>query len=480
MTRADDVPNGNPVIVIGYGVWQRLFGGRADIVGQSIITDGQLRTVIGVMSAGVVYPGRAEAWVPLAMPANASPSNFLRLIGRMKPGVSLPQATDDLKAVTAGFNKQHGLNRGVIVYALLDFLSQDNRQMLLVLQGAVLLVLLVACANVANMLLARSVARRRELSIRAALGAGPGRLLRQMLTESLLLSVGPLARASCWRAGCCGCSSRWRRPGFPASRRSRSTTTSHVHRRRRRADRSGVRRRTGAPRLPARCEGRAARRRNSGASTGGARGASRLLVVAEIAVAIVLVIGAALMVKSLIVLQAQDMGFRPDGLLTFQLNLPAAKYNAAASRRLMARAAADLRAVPGVKAVGAINLVPLQPGGFNGRFSIAGRPPLGSADRAPVVEFRMVLPGYFEAMNIPVRRGADFTDRDSGSSAPVVIINETMAKQFWPNENPIGARVQLALDPATVVRDVVGIVGDVRSNALSRPAVPERSVARRR
>jgi putative ABC transport system permease protein len=106
-------------------------------------------------------------------------------------------------------------------------------------------------------------------------------------------------------------------------------------------------------------------------------------------------------------------------------------------------------------------------------FSIAGRPPLGSADRAPVVEFRMVLPGYFEAMNIPVRRGADFTDRDSGSSAPVVIINETMAKQFWPNENPIGARVQLALDPATVVRDVVGIVGDVRSNALSRPAVPE-------
>jgi putative ABC transport system permease protein len=473
MTREDDVPNGHLVIVIGYTVWQRIFGGRTDIVGQTIIGDGQLRTIVGVMPAGFNYPGRAEAWVPLAMPANAGQDNFLRLIGRMKPGVSLPQATGDLKAVTAGFNRENGLNRGIIAYALHDFLSRNNRQMLLVLQGAVLIVLLVACANVANMLLARSVARRRELSIRAAIGAGPGRLLRQLLTESLLLSVvaagvGVLLASWLLRLFLALAPAGFAGVQTIAIDNSVLSFTVIV------AVLAGVMFGVAPARRGFRLDASDGLRDGArGGSSGGARGASRLLVVAEIALATVLAIGAALMVKSLAMLQAQDAGFRADGLLTFQLNLPAARYDDDASRRVLARAATELRAVPGVKAVGAINWVPLQQFGFNAGFSIVGRPPLGSADRPPVIEFRMILPGYFAAMDIPVRRGADFSDRDTASSAPVVIINETMAKQFWPNENPIGARVRLGLDPAAIVREVVGVAGDVRSNALSRPPVPE-------
>jgi putative ABC transport system permease protein len=471
--REDDIANGNPVIVLGYSLWQRVFSGATDILGQAITTDGQARTVIGIMPPGFVYPSPGEAWVPLALPHPPPAMNFLRLTGRLKPGASLAQATDDLKRATAVFNAQHNFQRGVRVYLLRDYLSQANRQMLLTLQGTVLLVLLIACANVANMLLARGVVRQRELSIRLAIGAGPGRLVRQLLTESVMLAMvggglGVLLASWLLRLFLALAPAGFSGVQTIAIDRHVLTFTIAV------AVLTGL----VFGLAPARrgfhtdandgLRGAAAR-----GSSGGLRGASRLLVVAEVGLAMVLVVGAGLMVKSLLKLETQDAGFRAGGLLTFQLDLPASRYDNDGARRAMARILDDVRTIPGVKAAGAINFLPLVNFGFNGRFSIQGRPPFAPADRAPVVEYRMVTPDYFAAMNIPVRRGAEFTARETDHDRPVVIINETMARQFWPTENPIGARVQLDLDSNEIVREVVGVVGDVRSQALKLPARPE-------
>jgi putative ABC transport system permease protein len=425
------------------------------------------------MPPDFVYPSRTEAWVPLAMATGASQGNFLRIVGRLKPGVTLEQATADLQAVSDAFNAQNGTRRGVRVWALHDYLSQNTRQMVLVLQGAVLLVLLVACANVANMLLARSVSRQREFAIRLAIGAAPGRLLRQLLTESVMLaSIGGvlgvllggwlvrlfLALAPVGFAGVQSIAIDRHVLVFTACVAMVTGIVFGIAPARRgfRVDANDGLRDAG---------GRAA--------SAGARGTSRLLVVAEVGLAMVLVVGAGLLVKSLLRLESQDAGFRADGLMTLQINLPPGRYDTDRTRRTIADMMRDMRAIPGVTAAGAINWLPLQSFGFNGPFSIDGRPPLGTADRPPVVEFRVVTPGYFQAMQIPIRRGADFSDRENERDRPVVIVNETMAKQFWPNADPIGARVRLGLDSNTVVREVIGVVGDVRSATLNQRPVPE-------
>ncbi len=271
----------------------------------------------------------------------------------------------------------------------------DNKRTLLVLQGAVVFVLLVACANVANLLLARSVGRERELAIRAAIGAGRGRLVRQLLTESLLLSilgaaVGVILASWLLRLFVAMAPAGFPRVSSIAIDTGVLTFTLVVAmatglifgvapaRRGFRTDPNDSLRDTGA----------------RGATSGGSRGASRLLVVAEVAVALVLVVGAGLMVKSLLKLQSERTGFRSDGLLTFELNLPAARYQPEATTAFYQRALDEIRSIPGVQSAGAINYLPLANFGFNGQFTIEGQPPFPQ-DRAPVVEFRAVTPGYF-------------------------------------------------------------------------------------
>jgi predicted permease len=210
-----------------------------------------------------------------------------------------------------------------------------------------------------------------------------------------------------------------------------------------------------------------------GTTSGGALGASRILVVAEIGLAMVLVIGAGLMVKSLLRLEAQDPGFRADGAMTFQLNLPASKYAKGTQvAQVVANVVRETASIPGVAAAGAINMIPLTNFGMNGSVSIVGRPPF-PPDRAPVVEYRTITGGYFAAMGIPIKRGADLTGQESATSAPVVIINETMANQFWPQGNPIGERLQIGWDPPNVTREIIAVVGDTRSASLSAPASAE-------
>jgi putative ABC transport system permease protein len=470
--RGDDDPNAEPVIVLSYGMWQRVFGGDPAVLGQTIRTDGRSRLVVGIMPSDGTYPARTDGWIPLAVSPTAQNGNFLRIVGRMREEMMLERATADLDALTAAFNKANGLQRGIKTYRLQDFLSQNNRRLLLVLQGAVLAVLLVACANVANMLLARSVARRRELSIRAAIGASAGRLVRQLFTESLVLAVlgggagvllaGWLVRVFIAIApvGFAGVQTIRVDGGVLVFAAAVAMATGVIF---------GIAPARGGLRADA---NESLRESGTRAATGSTLAAGRALVVAEIGLAIMLALGAGLMVKSLLRLQAQDGGFVPDNVLTFQLSLPAARYDTDKTRQMVRTLSDAVQSVPNVTAAGAINYIPLANFGFNGPFSIVGRPAFPQ-DRAPSVEYRMVTPGYFEAMRIPLRRGAYFTAREDERDRPVVIINETMARQFWPDQDPVGARVQLAVDPGTVIREIVGVVADVRSKSIDIAPVPE-------
>src|SRR5262245_30291583 len=476
LNRDDDVPNGGKVIVLSYGLWQRRYAGDPKIVGRAVTVDGEPFTVASVMPASFNYPAGAEAWVPLALPAKFQGNNFLRVVGRMKPGVTFEQATDDLGAVSAGFNTVNNLQRDVKTYRLHDYLSSRNRQMLLVLQGTVAFVLLIACANVANLLLARSVSRERELSIRAALGAGRRRLVRQLLTESVLLSacggvVGVLLAS--WLLRLFLALAPVNFAGVQVIRIDMQVllVTLAI------AMLTGILFGLAPARHGFRVDPNDSLRDTStrGATSGGARGASRLLVVAEIGLAMILVIGAGLMVKTLLRLEAQDPGFRADGILTFQLNLPQAKYSQNEQIvQTYQRILQQIRTVPGVQAAGGINMVPLLNFGFNGPFQIAGRPllPQQQQGRTPNLEFRFVTPGYFAAMGIPVLRGSDYTDADTARSKPVAIINAAMAKQFWPGASPIGDRLTFGTGPQNE-NEIVGVVGDTRGFALSPPAAIE-------
>jgi putative ABC transport system permease protein len=471
-TREEDHPNGPPVIMLSYNLWQRRFGGDAAIVGTAIAIDGQPRTVVGVMPQGFTYPGASQAWIPVGVMPSATPAgNFLRLVGRMKPGVTVEQVQTDLSSVSAIYNRANNIQRDVKVWPLHELLVTTNRRTLLVLQGAVAFVLLVACANVANLLLARSVHRQREVAIRSAMGAGRGRLFRQLLTESVLLStigatVGVLLASWLLRLFV-----RMAPPGFPglqgiaidirmlAFTLAVAVLTGMVF---------GLAPAVRGFRTNPNDSLREAGAR--GATSGGGRGASRVLVVAEVALALMLVVGAGLMVKSLLKLQRENTGFQAGGLMTFELALPAAAYPDGPSiTRFFDAVVAEIRGVPGVQSAGAINYLPLANFGFNGGFTIEGRPPF-PRDTAPVVEYRTVSPGYFRAMGIPMIRGEEFSERDQAGGKPVVIINEAMAARYWPNANPIGARVQFG---DSVWREVVGVAGSVRSWTLKTAPVPE-------
>jgi putative ABC transport system permease protein len=475
-TSDEDQAGGAPAIVLSHALWMRRFGADPRVVGTAVTVDGQPRTVTGVMPPGFTYPGRTEAWVPLALSeATAGSGNFMRLVGRMRPGTSIEQARADLEAVTAAFNEERGLKRGILVWPLHELMVDSSRRTLLVLQGAVAFVLLIACANVANLLLARSVARRRELAIRTALGAARWRIVRQLLTESVLLAIAG-AGTGLVLAG-------WLLRLFKALAPTTFPRAASLE-----IDGGVLGFTVGVAVLTGLLFGVAPARRGirtdpndalrdasgRGASSAGGRGASRTLVVAEVSLAVVLVVGAALMVKSLVRLQQQETGFRAENAVTFELNLPTARYeNEKSVTATYERLIDEIRSVPGVQAVGAINHVPLVRFGFNGAIVVEGQPPQ-PPDKAPVVEFRVVTPGYFDAMGVPIRAGRPLTTQDTAAGRPVALINEAMARQFWGGSNPVGARIRPPfLDTTDRWFEVVGVVGDVRSWTLRTPPVPE-------
>jgi predicted permease len=471
-TAEEHTPGGPRAIMLNHGLWQRRFGGDPAIVGQTIDVDGTTRLVAGVMPAGFLTT--TQAWVPLAMSvATADSSNFLRLVGRNRPGTTVAQVQKDLDAVSAAYNTEVGQLRDVKVWSLHEIGVTQNRRMLLVLQGTVVLVLLVACANVANLLLARSVSRQRELAIRAAVGAGRGRIVRQLLTESVLLSVfggavGVLLASWLIRLFVSMAPSGIPRVQTIAIDTQVLAFTLVI------CTLTGLLFGLAPARQGFRTNPNETLRDSGakGATAGGARGASRALVVAEVALALILVVGAGLMVKSLLRLQSTHTGFQPGGLLTFDVSLPRARYPDAAPREFYRRFVEEIRGVPGVQSAAAISWAPLTNYGFNGPFSVVGQPRFDPG-KAPVTEYRWVTPGYFATMGIAVRRGAEFTDRHNESDRPVVIVNESMATKYFGGIDPIGARLQLGADAQAVTREVIGVVADVRSWQVALPPVPE-------
>jgi putative ABC transport system permease protein len=477
---ANGLAGGERVVVLAHGLWTRRFGADASIVGQRLLLSGVSHEVVGVMPASFAQPADAELWMPLAPVGpleslfTARGSYWLTIVGRLKPGVSLADAQAEMDAIAARLEAQYPANAGIGVrlVPMHEELVGDVRRPLVILLGAVCFVLLIACANVANLLLTRAASRQRELAIRAALGAGRLRLLRQLLTESLVLGmlggVAGLAVAA-WATGLLQSLAP---PELP--RLSNVVIDAQVL-----AYAAGASLLTGllfgiVPGLHA-SRGESAGYLKEGGRTGAdtARG-GRLrtgLAISEVAIAVVLLVGSGLLIRSSIALNNEDPGFATRGVLTMRLQLPAAKYDeparvAAFYDQLVER----LAALPGVEsaAAGSSLLLSRLPGSAS--ISIEGRPPLPADAQNIPVPYDSVTPEYLSTLEIPLRRGRMFSRADAPQSQAVVIVNESFVRRFFPGEDPLGRRVTFGNPsaPDTRWQTIVGVVADTKRGGFDR------------
>jgi putative ABC transport system permease protein len=478
---ADDSPNAPRVVVLTHALWQRRFGADPKLVGQVLIFNGESYEVVGVLPPALPFPlPQAEFVVPLSPETDPwrnvrTSVNFLRLVGRLKPGLSRAQAEAELTSICHRLREQfpveYARKEGVKLELLHEQLTSRYRAALLVLQGAVTLVLLIAAANLANLLLVRATARLREFAIRSALGAGRLRLARQLLTESLVLvgaggALGLLL--ALWGVDLLVALSPRDLPRLAEVRLDTSVLLYALGLSLVVGVFFGLTSALGAQRASLNQELTAGGR---GVQTGAHRHwAGRFLVVAEITLAVVLLVSAGLLMKSLLHVEEVDPGFAPDNVLVARLSFPQAKYNTAEafadfSERLEERV---LR-LPGVEAVGGISILPLSGVWASVDFTVEGRPPL-SPEEVPQAQYRLVTPGYRRAMQIPLLQGRDIAPWDNAQAPPVLFIGQTVAAKFFPKENPLGARL-LVDDNDTGPRpvEVVGVVGDVKQFGLDAP-----------
>jgi len=474
----DDNPGNPRVVVLSHGFWSRRFGMSADILGKQLTLDGEQYTVVGVLPSGFDFPGmESNIVVPLVPDADPLRNErgsiaFLRVIGRLKGGVTQQQAESDLNAIARQLQQLYPIDnaskKGTKLVPLHEELVGNFRLAFIVLWGAVGLVLLIACANLANLVLARASARYREMAIRLAIGATRGRLVKQLLTENILLallggSLGlvvtqpamkaiiALSPASLPRAGEINIDARVLLFTLLISLLSGVLF--------------GL-----MPTLNISKENFTEELKGSGkgAPDGSRRNSVRnLLILSEVALSLLLLIGAGLLAKSFIRLQAVSPGFDIENLLVIRLSLPKAQY----SKPEMVTAfyeqlSTKIESLPGARSVGATSALPLSGANIRVPFSISGRPPLSLSER-PITQYRMTGPDYFRTMNIPIRSGRDFTDRDKLITQPVAIINNSFARRYWPGESPIGAHIKIS-DNNQAPREVeiIGVVGDVRHDGL--------------
>jgi putative ABC transport system permease protein len=472
----EETPGKDHVLVLTHGFWQRRYGGDPAILGRKITLGGEPFEVVGVLpDIGNVIASEAELWTPLTLsPQSGRGAHFLNVYGRLKPGVSLARAQAGMDVVATRLEQQYpneNTGHGVNIFFLEHEVTGKVRPALLMLLGAVTLVLLVACANVANLFIARATQRQREISIRTALGAGAGQLVRQLLTESLVLSllggvIGLLLAyggVQALKAANPGNLPRIRNIHIDLDVLLFTFAISVV---------SGLV--FGSfPALHAARAKVATALKQGGNRSSTSRGAIRnVLVVAEIAFALILVVGSGLMLQSFVRLAAVNPGFDATHVLTVDVPLMASRYAEPQHRTaFLEELSARFTQLPGVTSVAAVNALPLTGRDAGSNFSIEGRPPLGYS-QLPNGRFRVVTPSYFATLRIPLRTGRSFTSGDDAKAQPVLLINETMANQYWPGENPIGRRISLFGEEA-IRRTIVGIVADVKHYALDGETRPE-------
>jgi putative ABC transport system permease protein len=477
----EDRASPSRVVLLGHGLWADRFGSDPSIIGRTIHLNEEPYTVVGVMPRGFQFPDTDDQlWVPLGLSpdqlANHG-SHFLRVIGRLKPGVTIAQAQADLETVAARLTKQYpdsNTSVGVTVLSLPEQTVGDVRRPLLVLLGIVGFVLLMVCANIGNLLLARASVRGPEFAVRAALGASRTRLLRQMLAESVPLAAGggALGLALAWWGVT---ALRWLAPAN-LPRLDDIAVNGPVA-----AFNFAVALAAGVccglvPGLQS--QGRdlhgALKDETRASSAGGRLRARNLLVVLETALGVVVLVGAGLLLRSFVHLSQVPLGFKPDGVLSFRVVLPTARYRTEPQRTAFYRQLIErLQALPGVKSVAGITAVPLAATGRTTGVSIEGQPP-PPPGQIRMVDFRTVSPGYFGAMSIPVLDGRDVAWSDTNTTQPSIVVSETMARTFWPEQQAIGKRIKPGApdNPRIPWLTVVGIAADVRQVDLVRTPRP--------
>ncbi len=452
--QGEDTAGNDHEVILSYGLWQRRFSGNATALGKSILLDGIPYTIVGVMPPDFhfapFWATHSELWAPLSLEARAQSrdGNSLRLFARLKPGVTVNQARAEMGTITARLEQMYpGTNTDIVVTPLKEKVVGNIETPLLVLIGAVGFVLLIACANVAHMLLARAAARQKELAVRTALGARRSRIIRQVLTENLLLasmagSVGLLLAYAGTRALVALSPADIPRvetvsidsgavifllfitiltsvafglvPALQASRVSLTDTL----------------------------------KENSRGSSEGIHGnrLRNILVVSEFALALTLLIGAGLMIRSFIALESVDPGFNPHGVLSMIVPVAGSREADPGRRAIFYRQMIDrVRAVPGVESAAGINHLPIAGDLWDRTFFIEGRPTPAPTD-LPDAVYRVATPGYFHTMGIRFLQGRDISDADTASAPPVVVINQTMARAFWPSRNPLGQHIAFTGD----------------------------------
>jgi len=477
----DDKPGAPFVTVLSHKLWRQQFGADPQVVGKTIPLSGNIYTIIGVMPASFASPrDNTEAWTAVhvsnPVAANFRGVHFLRTYARLAPNVSLEQARSEMQLIDKNLAAQYpadNKNRSSVLIPLHDRIVGQSRQSLLVLFAAVSLVLLIACANFANLLLARAAEREREFVIRSALGAGRWRLIRQLLTESVLVSLAGGAIAVLLAIWATSLLVALQPDNLPRVQEIGVDARVLLFT-------FGVSLLTGIifGLLPAWTASRsvigdALKEGGRSATAGGARQRLRsTFVVVELAIALVLLVGAGLLIKTFWILRSVEPGFNPDHLLTMRVELPEARYKEVDKQtRFRTQALRNINSLPGVQAA-LVSELPLSGDSLDHDFVIDGRPPLTPGDE-PSLETRSVMGDYFHTMQIPLRLGRDFAPQDFIDKAPLVgIANDAMVRQYFANEDPLGKRIRWARDPEIRWITIVGVVGDVKHFGLDLPEQP--------
>jgi putative ABC transport system permease protein len=489
-TTDEDLPNGPRAVVLSHELWARRFDRDPGVLGRAISLSGDPYTIVGVLGPGFSmreFGPEPEVWIPFQLDPNSTDQgHYFRVMGRLKPGVTLEQAQARLKVSAGEFRERFptalGPNNAFSVERIRDAVVANARSSLLVIAGAVSFVLLIACANVASLLLVRATGRRREIAVRAAIGAGRGRIVRQLLAESVVLSLA---------GGAVGLL-----VGLVGMRALLAINTADLPRVGENGSLVGLDWRvltftllvsigTGVvfgliPAIQGSRVDLASTMKESGARGGADIRQNRtraILVTAEVALALVLLVGSALLIRTSLALARVDPGFDAANVLTMRMSLTGPRFLESQNVELMVRDAVErLEALPGVVKASATCCVPLE-GGYGLPFVISGRPLPGSRPYHGGGAWMTVSPGYFEVFRIPVKRGRTFTERDDRQGPPVVIINEAMARQFWPDGDPLSDRLvigrggmrEFAEEPE---RQIIGIVGDTRDGGLNSDPQP--------